>query len=269
MQVLPEGFALPPAPVLAVVAAGLVAVGVGFRRRRPAVTADHVVALVPWMVFGATLHVLYVVDAVGPPARAFLGTPAVYLTVAVVTGAAWLVVDATDRPVPPTISAAGVVVALVALGAAGGVGAARGSLRVLPSLLGFAAAVAVAAAAWVLLRRLVPGVARTEPVGVVALFGHALDGVSTAVGVDLLGFGERTPLSAAVLEFAASLPTASLLGAGWLFVLVKLGVAAAVVVLFREYVREDPVEANVLLGLVAAVGIGPGAHNLVLFAITA
>uniref|UniRef100_UPI000299E622 DUF63 family protein n=1 Tax=Halococcus hamelinensis TaxID=332168 RepID=UPI000299E622 len=99
------------------------------------------------------------------------------------------------------------------------------------------------------------------------VLGHALDGVSTAVGIDVLGFGERSPFSRAIIEFAATLPTASLLGAGWLFVVVKLALAAAVLVLLASYVREEPGEGYLLLGAVAAVGLGPGAHNLLLFTI--
>ena len=104
-------------------------------------------------------------------------------------------------------------------------------------------------------------------VGALAVVAHALDGVSTAVGVDVLGFGERTPLSRVIIETAAALPTAEVLGAGWLFVVVKLAVACVVVVLLADLVEEDPREGSLLLGFVAAVGLGPGAHNLLLFAI--
>ncbi|MCO8268932.1 DUF63 family protein, partial [Haloferax sp. AB510] len=103
--------------------------------------------------------------------------------------------------------------------------------------------------------------------GLLAIFGHALDALSTAVGIDVLGFGERTPLSRIILEAAAALPTAEVIGVGWLFVLVKLVVAGFVVALLADYVREDPTEGALLLGLVAAVGLGPGVHNLLLFAI--
>jgi uncharacterized membrane protein len=48
---------------------------------------------------------------------------------------------------------------------------------------------------------------------------------------------------------------------------VKLGLAAGVVVLLSEYVAEEPRQGTLLLGLVAAVGLGPGAHNLVLFTV--
>jgi uncharacterized membrane protein len=101
------------------------------------------------------------------------------------------------------------------------------------------------------------------------LFGHGLDGVSTAIGVDILGFGERTPASRVILDIAAELPTADTLGVGWLFLVVKLGVAAAVVALFVELVEEDPRQGYLLLALVAALGLGPGVHNLLLYAVAA
>jgi len=58
-------------------------------------------------------------------------------------------------------------------------------------------------------------------------------------------------------------------GEGWLFLLVKLAVASAVVWLFAGYIRETPGEGYLLLGFVAAVGLGPAAHNLLLFAVAA
>ncbi|ELK54272.1 hypothetical protein D320_10978, partial [Haloferax sp. BAB-2207] len=66
MAILPEGFALPPLPYLVALVAGLVGVGVGLNRTRPTVTPAHVLALVPWMVSGSALHVLYVVGVLPP-----------------------------------------------------------------------------------------------------------------------------------------------------------------------------------------------------------
>nr|NIS28553.1 DUF63 domain-containing protein [Actinomycetota bacterium]NIU64024.1 DUF63 domain-containing protein [Actinomycetota bacterium]NIW25823.1 DUF63 domain-containing protein [Actinomycetota bacterium]NIX20692.1 DUF63 domain-containing protein [Actinomycetota bacterium] len=65
---------------------------------------------------------------------------------------------------------------------------------------------------------------------------------------------------------AGALPTAELLGVGWLFVAVKLGVAGAVVWLFADFVEDDPRQGYLLLAVVAAVGLGPGVHNLLLYA---
>jgi uncharacterized membrane protein len=110
-------------------------------------------------------------------------------------------------------------------------------------------------------------VSATGAVGALAVFGHTLDGVSTAVGYDLLGFGEQTPLSRLIIEAGGALPTAEFIGSAWVFALVKVLVGVGIVALFEEYVRADPLEGYLLLGLVVAVGLGPGFHNLVLFAI--
>ncbi|SEA36028.1 Uncharacterized membrane protein [Haloplanus vescus] len=267
MAVLPEGFALPPAPYLVALVAGLVVVGGLLRRHRPPVTDLTVLAFAPWMVLGSALHVLYVLGTLPAVVRPFAGTPAVYLSVAVVAGAAWLLTARVSASTPRLLAAAGCLALVPPAVTVVGVGLERGSLRLLPSL-GILVGTAVAAAAtWGALRRAVPAATVTGAPGVLAVVAHALDGVSTAVGVDLLGFGERTPLSAVILEFAASLPTASLVGSGWLFVLVKLAVAAAVVAALAETVREAPTQGRLLLGFVAAVGLGPGVHNVLLFAV--
>jgi len=268
MAVLPEGFALPPLPYLLALLVGLGVVGVLLARRRPCVTNATILAFAPWMVLGSALHVLFVLDALPPVLRPLAGTPAVYLTVAVVAGATWLGTAAgASGETPRLLGGVGVVALVPVVAAVVGVGAGRRSLRLLPSVAILALSALAAAATWALLRQRYPGVTLTGRVGILAVAGHALDGVSTAVGIDLLGFGERTPLSALIIEFAASLPTQPLLGSGWLFVLVKLVVAAVVVAALTDMVREEPTQGRLLLGFVAAVGLGPGAHNVLLFAV--
>jgi uncharacterized membrane protein len=272
VQVLPSGFALPALPYLVglLVALG-VAVG-GLYRRRPPVTEATVAALAPWMAAGGTLYALFQAGAVPAPIAPLFGSPAVYVTVGVLAGLVWAAVS--ERPggtwapssAPGVLAATGSALLLVALVAsvvavpgpdAGAVG--RSAAILAGSLL-------ATGAVWAGLGALETGRA-TGAVGVLAVLGHALDGVSTAVGYDVLGFGEQTPLSRLVIEFGAGLPAPAVLGDAWLFVVVKLLLAAVVVALFDDYVREEPTEGYPLLGLVTAVGLGPGAHNLVLFAV--
>ncbi|MFD1641914.1 DUF63 family protein [Halohasta litorea] len=271
MVLLPEGFSLPPLPYLLGLLAAAVAVGYGLASRRPPVTARHIVGFAPWMVVGSALHVLYVVDGLPPAVAPLGGTAAVYLTVASLAGAVWLGAASVRpaRQVPQAIAGSGLVVLLPVIGSALAVGADRGTLA-----LGWPAAIAVGSVvltgvAWVVLRQLRPAAAATTgSVGLLAVFGHALDGVSTAVGVDVLGFGERSPVSRWIMAFADRLPTAEALGSGWLFVLVKLAIVGGIVVLFADYIEEEPTEGLLLLGFIAAVGLGPGVHNLLLFAVT-
>jgi uncharacterized membrane protein len=268
-MVLPEGFALPPLPYLVPLLVAVALVAGALSRSDPIVTDRTVVAVAPWILVGSALHVLYVVEWVPAVVAPLLGTPAVYLTTFVVAGTVWLASLRTDRNPEQSLVATGSVLALVAVGYALALGATNGGLRLLWPLVGLFVALLLTSALWAATRWTYPRVtAATGSVGVLALFGHALDAASTAVGVDVLGFGERTPISRAVLDVAASLPTADVIGVGWLFVLVKLAIAEAVVVLFADLVREEPAEGYLLLGLVAAVGLGPGAHNLLLFIIT-
>lgn len=268
-MVLPEGFGLPPIGYTVGLVAALGVVGYGLWRERPPLTEETVVGLVPWMVLGGGLHVLWVIDAVPTIVRPLLGTPAVYGSTAVLAVGVWLLgltrgwgADATAR----------------GLGLAGGIGVAmlavlllRGGVSSHPPTLawiggGLLASLALTAVCWSLLDRARPAVTDTTGwAGVVVLFGHALDGVTTAIGMDVFGTGERSPIPQLIAEFAASLPTAELVGVGWLFVLVKLGVAVVVVVLFREYVAEAPRQGYGFLAALAAVGLGPGTHNFLLF----
>jgi uncharacterized membrane protein len=269
MQILPEGFALPPLPYLLVLVVAGVGVVAGVRARRPTVTGRHVLGLAPWMVVGSVLHVLHVVGALPALLDPLAGTPSVYISVGILVGAVWVAGDAAvdEETVPTVLAVTGTLVLLPALARALLVGLDRGSLAVTWPGLALVGAAVLAAVGWVALVRVRPVARVTGAVGVLALFGHVLDGVSTAVGLEILGFSERTPLSRLIIELGGALPTAPYLGGAWLFVLVKLLVASVVVVLMADYVREEPSEGYLLLGLVAAVGLGPGAHNLVLFSI--
>jgi uncharacterized membrane protein len=276
VQLLPTDFALPALPYLLGLLAAGAATALLLYLRRPAVTEDTVAALAPWMAGGGALYAIYQGGAVPPSVAPLFSSPAVYLTTGIVAGV--VLVLAADRPsegwhpsTRPGILAITGVTVLLSAATAGYLNAVDRGVDVevgvtLGILLGTVVSVAVV---WVLLSRLRPGaVEASGSVGLLAVFGHALDGVSTAVGYDLLVFGEQTPLSRIIIETAGALPTAEFLGAGWLFVLVKLALAAVVVAVFEEYVREEPTEGYLFLGLIAAVGLGPGAHNVVLFAIT-
>lgn len=268
-QLLPSGAALPTAPYLFAVVVAVLAVGGALYHRAPPVTPRIVAGFAPWMVAGAAGYALFQVEAVPAVVAPLFGNPVVYATTFAVAGAVWLAV--ADREpdawaadaVPGILALSGGLVAatLVAVGVAGALGA--GSLSLAWPLGGLALSVGLAAAIWFALGE---RVAATGTLGALALFGHTLDGVSTAVGIRL-GFGEQTPLSALLIEAGAGLPPAAVFGEAWLFVLVKLVVAVVVLFAFRDYVREEPAEGSLLLGVVAAVGLGPGAHNVVLFAI--
>jgi uncharacterized membrane protein len=263
-MIVPDGVVVPPLPYLFGLVLLLAAVGAAFAARRPPVGERQVLALVPWMLVGSVAHVLYVVGALPGALRPFAGTPAVYLSVAGVAGVAWVGLDAAGRDPCRLLAAVGAALLLPLLAAS--VGAAPRLTPLWPGLAVVVAA-AVAGTTWGGLRRLRPGVAATGGLGPLVVFAHALDGVSTAVGVDVLGFGERTPLSRLILDVGAALPGADVLGTGWPFVVVKVALAAFIVVVLAEPVRDESTEGYAMAALVVAVGLGPAVHNLVLFSV--
>lgn len=267
MAVLPAGFALPPLPYLVALVVGVAAVAGVLWRLAPAVTPATVLGLVPWMAVGSALHALSVLDAAPAAIAPLLGTPAVYATGFIGLGIVWTGAEVRERDATAVARRLGLIGAAAFVMAAGAVLLSGTRIDIVWPVVGLVVAVVVTIGAWKLLRRAVPGVDVTGWPGGLVLFAHALDGVSTAVGVDVLGFGERTPISRAVMDFAATLPTAEVLGVGWLFVLVKLAVAGAVVALFADLVEDDPRQGYLLLATVAAVGLGPGVHNLLLYAV--
>jgi uncharacterized membrane protein len=271
--ILPADFALPAAPYLAALLAGTALAIAALYRRRPPVTAHTVTALTPWMAAGGTLYALYQAQIPPTAVAPLFGSPAVYVSVGILAGLVWAAVadrpgDAWSLGAAPGIlgvCGGGLLVASLGWAAVGARPDGAGGAPIVSAgiLLG---SVLLAALAWTALERF-REVAATGTVGVAAVFGHTLDGISTAVGYELLGFGEQTPLSRIIIEAGGALPTADLIGAAWLFVLVKLLLGAGIVALFEEYVREEPEEGYLLLGVIVAVGLGPGVHNLVLFAI--
>lgn len=267
-MVLPSGFSVPPLPSLAALVVAVAAVGYALWVTRVRVTPASIGALAPWMGVGSALYVAYQLSLVPDIVEPFASSPTVYASTFVLAGVVWLGADRTDSPVP-VLAGVGFLVLALPVAAVLQYGTTHGGLTLAWPLGGAALAVVAAALTWGGLDRYRPADARvTWPAGLVVVFGHSLDGFTTAVGVDVLGFGERTPLSRLIMEFASSLPTAPYVGSGWLFVAVKVALAAGVVLLLADYVREDVPEGSLLLGLVAAVGLGPGLHNLLLFAAT-
>ncbi len=268
------GFVVPDPIYVAVLALTAVGVTLVLYLMQTPVTNRTVVALAPWMVTGSALHVLWRLEAFPSVVAPLFSSPSVYVTTYVAAALVWVASRglAYANPQSPSISrrlgSIGLGAAVTFISFVIWNGIQQETLALFWPVIAFAAAGVVAAVAWALFAiKFSEAAGVTGAAGALVVYAHALDGVSTAVAVDVLQLGESMVLSRAILEFAAMLPTAEYVGVGWLFVLVKLLLAAVVVVLFRSYVREDPVQGRLLLAFVAAVGLGPGAHNLLLFVV--
>ena len=135
-------------------------------------------------------------------------------------------------------------------------------------------ATAAALANWALVERIAPQVnAGTGLIGLVILWGHAVDGVANVVGLDwmtALGAGPnlvpKHPVNQFVVDVTAATLPASVLavtGDTWPFLLVKLVAATFVLWVFEEEIfEESPRYTMLLLVAVLAVGLGPGTRDM-------
>ncbi|MFP8956078.1 DUF63 family protein [Natrialbaceae archaeon A-CW3] len=272
-MVFPEGFVLPPwymVVPLVVVLSGIVAL---LWVLEPPVTDETVIAFAPWMMLGSTFHVLYKLEEFPTSIELLFSAPTVYATTAAIGGFAWiagsfLYAAGLQRSIERFVGITGtgfvVVFAMFTIIAGWQVG----NFAPFWPVITIVVTGIVAALAWLALSLWQTEVAAiTSLTGALVVFGHALDGVSTAIGYDILGATEEVPASEFILEVGGMLPTVEYIGAGWLFILVKVVLALLIVTLFKEYVREEPRQARFILALIAAVGLGPGVHNLLLFTV--
>jgi uncharacterized membrane protein len=246
---------------------------------KPPMNQKTVVAFAPWIVSGAVLHVFYQLnvlykqqvfpEAVGP----LFSAPAVYLTMFILMGFIWAAATMfMTNPDADRVSSylagmgVGTVLPLLGLLLLRGTDPAVRPMEPVWPVTGLLLSIGGTFLVTLLIGlRRTDVFARMRYVGPLIVFAHLFDGVTTAIGVDALGAGERSTVPQAILNLASQLPTADAIGTGWLFVLVKLLVAVAIVVLFADYVREQPVESNLIMGLIVGVGLGPGTYNFLLF----
>lgn len=267
--VLPSGSTLPPLPYLLAVVLGVALVGWGLNRAEVRLTPRTVLALAPWMVVGSSFYVTYQIGLLPARLAPFLSSPTVYATTAVLAGGVWLLATRTGEPLV-ALAGAGAGLLVLPAGWASSHALATGSFAPKWSVAATALSLLLASALWAGTRHLDPDLGEfLNVVGWLVVFAHTLDGVSTAVGTAQLGFGEQTPLSAILLEAGAVLPGVPMLGDGWLYLLVKVGIALGLLFLLEDLLRDDPPLGNGLLVLITAVGLGPATHNLLLFAVVA
>jgi uncharacterized membrane protein len=275
-MILPTGLTLPPLPYLLALVGGTVLIGAVLFAIEPPVDQRTVLALAPWMAMGGALHALG-----QPPIELYtanlaplFGAPAVYLTTFVLTGIVWAFLsfigvrfggDTIARNLgligTGTLTVLLVLTAVTAL-RSGLLNVVWPTAAIFGSLL-LSGVVVLALALW-----RTPVIIRSRYVAPIVIFAHVFDGVSTAIGTDALGVAERSPIPRLIMDAAGRLPTASTIGSGWLFVLVKIVVASGVVVLMHQYLEDEPVEASLILSVVTAVGLGPATNNVVLFLFT-
>jgi len=284
MQVPFEGFVIPSPEYVALLVVGTAVVLALLYAIQPPVTQRTVLAFVPWVISGSTLHVFFLLgeqfDAqVYPPLlEPLFSAPAVYLTTFVIMGAVWIGSAIVGMGAQSSTESGdkiakylgllglGMMIPLVGLVFWQGQDPAVGPMEPVFPLVGIILTMVLTFVVYILI-----GTWRTHIIaearlaGALVIFAHLLDGVTTAIGVDFLDIAERSLASRRIIEFAADLPTAETIGAGWLFVVVKLLLASLIVVGFADFVSEEPTRGNLFFAIIMALGLGPAMNNIFLF----
>ncbi len=216
-------------------------------------------AMVPFAFLGGAARVLQDAGAVEPPVAYLFVSPVIYFsmfffTVAILALGLELrdrgVVEDYERPV-----AAGGLLAFAAVAAyLAFYGATEAEFVFWVPVAVAVAATLTAAVVYFAVDKAAPVVNEaTGFAGAVVLWGHLVDGFSTVVGVEHLGYGEKQPVSRMVIE---------VFGTAYAFVAVKIAIVLLILWAFDTRFFDDYRRTPyILLVAVLAVGLGPGTRN--------
>ncbi|WP_250137706.1 DUF63 family protein [Halorientalis salina] len=248
-------------------------------------------ALIPFMLFGGVLRVVEdandavpegVSQAIAYPWNSLIISPVIYFTVFVVTLAALLgtlkiyragYTETHARP----FAAVGVAAFLGTFAYLTVLGATKDYVGLYPQVLVSTVLIAtlLAVGIWKGVDRVAPSINEgTGAIGLVVLWGHAIDGVANVIAADWLGvlgvnltYTPKHPANEFIIGATEAIVPASVLatlGSSWPFLLVKLVVAVAVIWIFdAEIFEESPRYALLLLTAIVAVGLGPGTRDMI------
>ncbi len=121
--------------------------------------------------------------------------------------------------------------------------------------------------------------AGTGLIGLVVVWGHAVDGFANVLANDWthvwdvgLGYDPKHPFNDFVMTATSTIQGGDeilgvYVGEAWPFAIIKMIVPLAIVAVFdRQFMEESPKFAIVLLGAIIAVGLGPGTRDMLRFA---
>lgn len=252
-----------------------------------------VYALVPFMLFGGALRTVedsfvaaQVAGEVPPlefPASAAFISPFIYFTVFAIAlasflGAKWLSsADITETYHYP-LGVVGVGWLGLSFGYLLYLSGTNEWITLYPSLLVVILVVATATAvgAYVTVERFDPSInAGTGLVGMVVLWGHAIDGVANVLANDWTDlwhgedYGAKHPFNQFIMDTTNAIQGGESIagvyvGDAWPFLIVKVLVPVLILAVFDEqFVDESPRYAIMLLIAITAVGLGPGTRDMI------
>jgi uncharacterized membrane protein len=290
-----EGFVAYPGYTLVseigyVVVLLLALVGVVFLLRRLDIGGDRrfFFALVPFMFFGGALRVVEDAHDFGDaslityPWNTLLISPIIYFTVffvtlAAVVAAVWAARRGLASEYERPLFGIGLTVLVLNLGYLVLLAVAPdNTVTFYPQVITviLVATTAATALVWWLVSTYWPAVnSGTGLIGVVVIWGHAVDGVANVVGLDWMvalnaggNLVPKHPVNQGIVNITASVLPPSVLavtGDAWPFLIVKLVAAVVVLWIFEaEIFEESPRYAILMLIAITAVGLGPGTRDM-------
>jgi uncharacterized membrane protein len=248
-------------------------------------------ALVPFMLFGGVLRVVEdafdavpqgVEPAITYPLNTLIISPIIYFTVFAVTLGSLLAAYRLHREgivasFPRTLGLIGTGFFGACFAYLAYLGFTVDYVDLYPQVLISVVVLAtlVSAGIWYGAEKVAPHInAGTGLIGLVVLWGHAIDGVANVIAADWLGaigvdlvYTAKHPANRFIINVSESvLPEAVIatIGSSWPFLVVKMVVALAVVWIFDEQIfEENPRYALLLLTAIVAVGLGPGTRDMI------
>lgn len=250
-------------------------------------------ALVPFMLFGGALRVVedsFVAaqragadPAVGFPASGALISPFIYFTVFFIALSAFLASkwlqwnDLTETYYYP-LGGIGAGVLLLTTGYLTMLSFTKDYVSWYPlvTLTTVGLATLLAVGAYYGLEQYKPEVnSGTGTMGLVVIWGHAIDGVANVIAADWTdafgipgqGYSAKHVVNRIIIDVTNAIQPASVtdaIGDSWTFLAVKLVVAILIVWVFDDqFFEESPRYAVMLLMAILAVGLGPGTRDMI------
>lgn len=215
--------------------------------------------LVPYIFLGGAFRVVEDTGVLEWPLSFFVISPVIYFTVFLATAAVLLAALALQRrgvvdDYAPAFAAVGVAAFLAVAAFLLNYGVTESVVLWWVPVAVLGLATLTSAVLWFPVTQYVPAVtAGTGWMGAVLLWGHQVDGWATAIGIEVLGYGEKHPVAQAIIDLS---------GTTYTFVAVKAALVILILYAFDEEFFSDYERLPyLLLVTMLAVGLGPGTRN--------
>lgn len=245
----------------------------------PRITRRTILSLVPWMIAASTIPILGSLTSYPVVVRPLVNSTGAFLSTYLILGSAWFaMIELTVEPetegvLPDYLGSMGIGLATVTItlvilqGNPSSIDQLGWTVLILFGVIVFAIAVVFLLGFWY-----VEAPTHTGAVGMLAVFGQTLDGLTRALGIEFFQTVSHSFLSWHVLDIVATVQTTASsneLMISWTmtYVWIKVAIGVLGVILLANYTKRNPDRGYLALGIIATLGVTAGMTNLLLIAI--